>query len=492
MDDFRGFAQANALKAARDHRRYGDVLPQPALGGQPIPMERDTKQRLIPRAGTALAMAGAMWLFVGCGGGETDSNSAERKTTLGAAIPVSPVDPDNMVSYWDTVAAATVNAKASASDATESERIPFYAFDMTSVHLAMYDAAMAIAGTHKPYLEATRAAPAPGTSIDAAVAAAAYGVLKGLFPNRSALYQTAYIEALAKIANGSAKDQGIALGTEVAQAIVAARANDGRATKLPDFVDGTQPGQFRNAPPPPVPIGRYYQYVKPFGIKSASQFRAGGPPALDSDTYTADFNETRDLGGATSTTRTLEQTEAARFHTEPPPLFWTRNLHQFAASQTTLAENARLMALLYVVQADATIGCFESKYHYFSWRPKSAIRLADTDGNPATIADPSWLPIVSTPNHPEYPAAHACVFSATGEALRSFYGTKKISFSFDTMAGGIGEEGKVHRYDSTDDLLDDSVARIWGGMHFRTSIVHGGVLGMKTAKWVVKHHFEAR
>lgn len=456
-------------------------------------MERDTKQRLIPRGGTAIVMAGAMWLFVGCGGGggDADSNIAVRESTQGAAVPVAQDGP-KLVADWDKVAAATVNATASASDATESERFPFYAFDMTSVHLAMYDAAMAIAGTHKPYLEATRAKPAAGTSIDAAVAAAAYGVLKGLFPNRSALYQSQYDNALAAIANGPGKDQGIALGTEVAEAIVAERANDGRATKLPNFVDGTQPGQFRNAPPPPLPIGRYYQYVKPFGIKSASQFRAGGPPALDSNTYTANFNETRDIGGMASTTRTLEQTEAARFHTEPPPPFWTRNLHQFAASQTTLAENARLMALLYVVHADATIGCFESKYHYFSWRPTSAITLADTDGNPDTIADPSWLPIVATPNHPEYPAAHACVFSATGEALRSFYGTKKISFSFDTKAVGIREEGKVHLYDSTDDLLDDSVARIWGGMHFRTSIVHGGVLGMKTAKWVVKHHFEPR
>jgi hypothetical protein len=427
-----------------------------------------------------LAAAG---LLHGCGGGDSADESDARQAPLAAAVPVAQPGP-NMVSYWDEVAAATVTAPASASDATESERFPNYAFDMTTMHVAMYDAAMAIARTHRPY-KVTPAAPAAGASMEAALAAAGYGVLKGLFPNRSALYQTKYDDALAEVADGPAKTRGIALGTEVANAMLAERANDGRATVLPPFVPGTQPGQFRGV----NPIGRTQPYVKPFAILSASQFRASGPPALTSDTYTADFNETRDLGSATSTTRTLEQTEAARFHTEPPPRFWTRNLHQFATSQPKLADNARLMALLYVVHADTTIGCFETKYHFLSWRPTSAITLADTDGNPDTAVDPNWTPVVPTPNHPEYPAAHACAHSATGEALRSFYGTKKIRFAFDTTMAGIRPEGMVHRYDSTDDLADESVARIWGGMHFRTSIVHGGVLGMKTAKWVAKHHF---
>ncbi len=158
-----------------------------------------------------------------------------------------------------------------------------------------------------------------------------------LVPEPRRAYQAKYDEALSTVTDAAAKAQGVALGTEVAAAILADRANDGRATVLPAFVPGTEPGQFRGV----NPIGRTNQYVKPFSLMSASQFRAPGPPALDSATYTADFNETRDLGGATSTARTVEQTEAARFHTEPPPRFWTRNLRQFAMSQPTLAENAQ-------------------------------------------------------------------------------------------------------------------------------------------------------
>jgi hypothetical protein len=324
--------------------------------------------------------------------------------------------------------------------------------------------------------------------MEAALAAAAYGVLRGLFPNRAALYQTKYDDALATVTDAAAKAQGVALGSEVAAAILAERASDGRATVLPAFVPGTLPGQFRGV----NPIGRTNQYVKPFSLMSASQFRAPGPPALESATYTANFNETRDLGGAASTTRTVEQTESARFHTEPPPRFWTRNLRQFAMSQPTLAENTRLMALLYVVQADASIACFESKYQYLFWRPTSAITLADTDGNADTTADPAWTPVVPTPNHPEYPAAHGCVFGGMGEALRSFYRTRQLKFSFDTTVAGISAEGMTHRYESIQDMTDDSLARIWGGMHFRTSVEHGRTLGEKTAAWVASHHFGPR
>ncbi|HMO49449.1 MAG TPA: vanadium-dependent haloperoxidase [Rubrivivax sp.] len=393
----------------------------------------------------------------------------------------------NMVAYWDEVAAATITAPPSASDTTEAERFPNTSFDMPSVHVAMYDAAMAIAGTHQPFKVAP-ATLAEGASMEAALSAAAYGVLKGLFPNRSALYQTKYDAALATIADGAAKTQGIALGTEIAKAMVADRASDGRATVLPAFVPGAEPGQFRGV----NPIGRTNQYVKPFSIESASQFRAPGPPALDGAAYAADVNETRDLGGATSTTRTVEQTEAARFNTEPPPRFWSRNLHQFATSQPTLAENARLMALLYVVQADLSIGCFESKYHYLFWRPTSAINLADTDGNPATEADPAWTPVVPTPNHPEYPAAHACTFGGIGEALRSFYGTRRLKFSFDTTVSGISPAGMTHAYESIEDMNNEGLARIWGGMHFRTSVEHGRSLGEQTAAWVVARHFGLR
>jgi hypothetical protein len=226
--------------------------------------------------------------------------------------------------------------------------------------------------------------------------------------------------------------------------------------------------------------------MRPFTLQSASQFRADGPPPLTSVEYAADVNETKALGAANSTVRTPEQTEIARFHTEPPPVFWTRNLRIFATAERSIAENARSLAALWTAQADVSIACFESKYHFDSWRPFSAIQLADTDGNAATEADPSWTPVVPTPNHPEYPAAHSCVTGAMAEVLQQVFGTKKLAFDWSSSVTGT-----THHFDSTDAIGKEvQLARIAGGMHFRTATVHGEVLGMKVGKWILKDHFQ--
>ena len=162
-------------------------------------------------------------------------------------------------------------------------------------------------------------------------------------------------------------------------------------------------------------------------------------------------------------------------------------------SQPTLAENARLMALLYVVQADASIGCFESKYHYLFVAAEERHHTCRHRRQRRHPADPAWTPVVPTPNHPEYPAAHGCVFGGTGEALRSFYGTSRSQVQL-RHHGRPASAPKAWctAYESIRSDLMTAWRRIWGGMHFRTSVDHGGVLGVKTAKWVVKHHFEAR
>ncbi len=432
-------------------------------------------RRLVAALGTACLLSA-----FGIGG-----SAVAAPADAAAPLPL-PQYGTNAVSFWDEIANTTVNAPASPTG-TDSERLPLHHADMATVHIAMYDAAVAITGTHKPF-RVVPTSPTAGASVEAAVTAAAYGVLKGLFPHRTALYEAQYYQAIGTLPDGPAKTLGLAVGTEVATRVLADRANDGRMVALPPYVPGTGPGEFRGL----NPVNRFVPNMRTFGITSASQFRADGPPALDSDTYAADLNETKAYGAANSAVRTFEQTEAARFHTEPPPRFWARNLRQFGRSQPTLADNARLMAMLYVGYGDAVSGCFDSKYHYQFWRPFSAITLADTDGNPATEADPAWTPVVPTPNHPEYPAAHACVLGVVGETLRQFFGTKRIAFSFDSTVAGISPNGRVHAYDSTDDLGRDAEARIWGGMHFRTSVVHGRVLGEKTARWVAKHHFQPR
>ena len=430
--------------------------------------------------GALIVVGCALWLMNGC------SDNASTTTTL-IEPPVPPVTITsfgaNAVSVWNEIATNTINV-APAATGTPEERQPNSAVDLATLHVAIYDAVIAIAGTHRPYA-ITPTTISAGASIDAAAAAAAYGVLKGLFPARSSVYQGTYDAGLLAIAEGDAKARGIALGAEVARGILALRANDGRDVSLAAYVPGAAPGKFRGA----NPIGRTTSSIKPFAMNSASQFRAEGPPALDSSAYTADFNEVKAMGGAVNSSRTISQTEVARFHTEAPPRFWPRNTRQFATSQQNLADNARLMAMIWVAQADATIGCFDSKYFYEFWRPTSAIVLADTDANLATAADATWTPVVPTPNHPEYPAAHSCVSASTAEILRGFFRTNQISFKLDSTVS----DTVMHSFTTTDEFVNEiQAARIHGGMHFRTSTIHGAALGTKVGKFVVESFFRPR
>jgi|KBSSwiStaDraftv2_1062776.scaffolds.fasta_scaffold00737_5 hypothetical protein len=419
---------------------------------------------------TLAIIATAFSSLSACGGG----NSPDPVT-------ISPAGP-NAVSYWNEVATTTVNVPASATGTAEEQR-PTNAVDLATVHVAIYDAVIAIAGSHQPYAITPKAATA-GASQDAAVAAAAYGVLSGLFPNRSAQYQSAYDTYVATLPAGTAKTQGLAVGAEVAAGILALRTNDGRMVALAPYVPGVAAGQFRGI----NPIGRPNPYIKPFVLTTIAQFRAPGPPALTSTAYAADVNETKALGAATGGIRSAEQTELARFHTEAPGTFWSRNLRMFAMTNRSVADHARLMAMIWVAQADASNACFESKYHYEAWRPSSAITLADTDGNDATGADPGWTPVVATPNHPEYPAAHSCVAGAMAEVLRSYYGTSDVTYDFTSTVTGT-----TRRYTTTASLVDEiQIARIAGGMHFRSATVDGAALGKSVANWVLARAFQPR
>jgi hypothetical protein len=235
-------------------------------------------------------------------------------------------------------------------------------------------------------------------------------------------------------------------------------------------------------------VNPFLPFVKPFAIRSASQFRAPGPPALTSDKYADDLNEVQALGSAASVLRTADETDLAQFYTDPPPLYTPRNWRRFATDSQSIADNARLLALLWVSTSDALLGCFESKYHYRFWRPRTAIPRADEDGNPETIADPGWAPIVPTPNHPEYPAAHTCNEGALAEALRQFYGTKRIHFILDSGVAGLLHP--VHEFASTDQMVREVAdARVFGGMHYRHSTRDGARLGKRTAEWISERFF---
>ena len=442
------------------------------------------RSHLNPFALAAVAAAAA--LATACGGGGSDiAGDASSSGALAADKPIALVSRGpNVVSIWHEIAINTINVPASPTGATPEERVG--GPDIATVQLAVYDAAIAIAGTHKPFA-ITPTTPAAGASMEAAVIEAAYRVLKGLFPSRGAQYEAAYSAGLAGIADGDAKSRAIAIGAEVASGILALRANDGRSVALAPYVAGNAPGDFRGV----NPVNRVGALIRPFTLRSADQFRPEPPPALTSDLYARDLNEVKAYGGAVSALRTPAQLDLARFHTESPAVAPYRNQRRFATVNTELADNARLLAQISVAFADTMIGCFDAKYHYNFWRPQSAIPLAATDGNPATDADAGWTPVVPTPNHPEYPAAHGCATTATAETLRQFYGTKKLAFDWDTTVASVVQ--KTLHYESTDDLLRDVIdARIYGGMHYRNSGEAGVQLGRKTAQWVARYHFEPR
>ena len=392
----------------------------------------------------------------------------------------------DVISLFDEAAANTVAPVGVSYPAvTPEEKRPSFGQDMATVHVAIFDAVVSITGGFHSYASAPTT-PTAGASVDAAAATAACVVLRGLFPNRGPQYEPTCASFIAALADGDAKTRGIAIGTEVAQATLALRADDGRMNPLV-YVAGTDPGDFRGA----NPVNVWLPFVRPFALTSASQFRAPGPPDLTSYDYALDLNETKAYGGAVSALRTAEQLDLARFATENPARYTPRNVRHFLSDGRSVVDNSRLMAMMWVTIADATEACFDSKYHFDRWRPQSAIPLADTDGNAATVADAAWTPVVPTPNHPEYPAAHSCTTASIATVLERYFGTSCIDFSIDSTVAGLTQP--VRSYHDTDDMVRDlSLARIYGGMHYRTSTRDGIQLGVRVAKWVTKYYFRPK
>ncbi len=387
-------------------------------------------------------------------------------------------DKSNAVAFWHDVGVATVAAKTAGT--SEAEKYGAFPADMATLHLAMYDAAMAIERRYRPFAYVPRQTE-PTASVDAALAAAACDVLATLFPSRATHYQSACTDTIAAVPDGPAKVRGLALGKAAAAAHLRARLADGRAAAMKPYTADTGAGRFRGSDP----INRHWPAIRPFTLSSMAQFRPPPPPALDSARYAADFNEVKALGGKASTRRTPAQLELARFHSEMPLPYFTRNFGRFARTTADPFDAARVQAAIYANYADAIGACLEAKYHYDTWRPQSAIPLADTDNNPATAADPDWTPLLPTPNHPEYPAAHSCSAGTMSRLLRRLYGTGNVTFTWDSKVTGTSRT-----YTNTEALADESRdARIYGGMHFRYATSAGAELGRRVADWTMDHAF---
>ncbi len=360
--------------------------------------------------------------------------------------------------------------------------------DVAYVFAAVYDAVNAIDGRYSAF--AVSVSASPSASQEAAAAAAAHHVLTTFYPTQQVFLDGALATSMAAIPPGAARDQGNAIGVQVATAFLALRANDGRNAVVPYGFD-SGPGVYQLTPgapaPPASPATPWVAQMRPFALQSPSQFRAEGPPNLTSARWAEDLNEVKAFGVLNNSSRTPEQTEIGRFYAEHPGAQLIRNFRDFAAAQSmSVADRARLLAILHITAADAIIACFDSKYFYNFWRPVTAIRAADTDGNDATEPDAGWLPLAPTPNHPEYPAAHGAVSTAYAEALRHFFGTKKVTITLSSTVTGT-----THTFHNTDEIIKEIIAaRIYGGMHYRTSGVHGSVIGRKVAHWIDKHYFQ--
>jgi len=361
---------------------------------------------------------------------------------------------------------------------------------MAIVHVAIYDAAVAIEGGYKPYAIALSA---PDASPEAAIATATHDTLVGLpalglSSTQRAILDGDYVAYMSAIADGPAKDTGTEVGRRVAATVLALRANDG-LEKNPSLADlnPPPPGPGVWQPAPGAVLGLRLPGIRPLALASASQFRPDGPNSLTSQEYADDFNQVKGLGRIDSTSRTPEQTSEARFWTDHDIRQWNDGMLRLASARGLgLVQTARMLAMAHVAGGDAMIACFDAKYHYWFWRPYQAIALADTDGNPATVADPSWKPLGTTPNFPEYPSAHACHSTAVVKALDAFFGTDKVPFTLDSRITGT-----THDYQRLHDVVKDvDWARVLVGFHFRNSDLQGSALGRKVGRYVADHYFQ--
>ena len=350
------------------------------------------------------------------------------------------------------------------------------------LHAAIYDAVNSIDRTHEPYLISV---PAPrGASETAAADAAARTVLVGLYPAQQEMIDAEYTAELARVADGPAKVKGVRLGDRVAADSLAIRAEDGSNVTPSPFVPGNAPGDYQPTPPNFAdPVFTSWGQVTPFVLEYGGQFRPAPPAALTSDAYAAAINEVQSLGSVTSTTRTPEQTEIGKFWNAPIQNFWNQIAQTIAlAHRSDLPTTARLFAALNLSIADSAIAFYDAKYAYRLWRPVTAIRQADSDGNANTVADPSWLPLSgNTAADPSYPGAHSTISAAGADVLASVYGDDQ-NFSVTSPA----LPGVTRAFSSFSAASEEAgFSRIFSGQHTRLDHVAGVILGHNVAGFVL-------
>ncbi len=351
------------------------------------------------------------------------------------------------------------------------------------LHAAIYDAVVSITRDAPAYLYSVTAPS--GARADAAAAAAGHDVLVALYPKWKAALDQQLAGELATIPNGAGKQQGSQVGQAVAAHLLAIRATDGSAATLQPFVPGNQPGNYLLTPPKfAAPVFTNWGNVTPFVLNNAAQFRPAPPPALTSQAYAQALNEVESLGQNTSKARTADQTVIAKFWAGPIWNTWNEIAENAAlAHHTNLETTARLFAVLNLSFADSTIAFYDAKYHYQLWRPVTAIREANTIGNPAIAGDPTWTPLAVTALDPAYPSAHGVISGAGAAVLAAFFGNQdQIRLTSDVLPG------VVRTFASYNDVATEAgLSRIYAGQHTRIDIEVGSQLGQNVAQFVLPH-----
>jgi hypothetical protein len=394
------------------------------------------------------------------------------KRFLSAAILLLPcVCSADVVLDWNEVALARVVAARQGP--------PDGARTMAMVHVAMFEAINAVEQRYAPYAFKTRA-PA-GTSAEAAGAAAASSVLMKLFPDQAQAVEAAYAASLARIPDGDGKSAGIALGKEAGAECISMRDKDGTGV-TGVYRPRTSPGVYVVTM---LPVASEWPKVKPWFMRDGAQLRPGPPPSLASAEWARDYNEVKNVGAKQSTARSAEQTEVARFWTITGAPSWNPVVRSLALSKPLrLDDNARLFALVYMAGSDALVAVFDAKYAHHFWRPVTAIRNGDLNGNDATTLDAEWLPLVDTPMHPEYPCAHCITAGAVGEVLEAQFGKGEVPTI--TMTSPTAP-GVTHRWTRISDYVQEvDNARIWGGIHYRNSTQVGEAMGRQIGAMAVQ------
>jgi hypothetical protein len=398
-------------------------------------------------------------------------------TSPAQATPRVARDPA-VIRTWDAIAVRTIVVQGLKPPPVAQLYLGF-------VSAAMYNAVVTIDGRFAPYTTQPRAHA--HASPEAAAATAAYRVLSVYFPASADQLTADYQASLARIPNGVGKVHGIRVGEDAARAIVRLREGDGRDANITLNVTPA-PGVWRPTPPAFAPmLAPWLGFVRPLLLASPTQIPYAGPNALTSAAYTRDFNEVKAIGAAASATRTPAQTETARFWNDLVPVQYQAAFRDLATRyRLDIVHSARMLAILNMTAADAVIACWRGKYDIPFWRPSTAIQLADTDGNPATTADPAWTPLVANPPYPEHLSGHACLTGATANGLGFLLGRQNIDLVVSSAVTG------TTRHYATERALNQETmnARVWLGIHFRKAVVEGNRLGHRVSRWALQHYFQ--